>query len=125
MSDPSIKLKVLGRVDREILSELEKVLDLKNNANEIVLFCDYSMFDIPIGYKFKKIYNSNKKCIYNGEIILDKVTQNHALPFELVPYGYKTICKFIFPESEIPVDLFKYEAIRDWYESKATIIFDS
>src|SRR5688572_32402570 len=89
-----IELKILGKAEKNVCELFSEVMsDNRNLENEIILFCDYSGFDIPVGYVFKKIIDANSN-EFSGELILKSVSQQFARPFDMVPMGWKTICKF-------------------------------
>lgn len=112
-----MELKILGKVNKDLLFKLKYVLESNSLSSELIVFCDYSLFNIPVGHSFKKIYNSEGKCIYNGEILLNRVTQENGLIYKLIPYGYKTICKLVFPRNDMPNELTNNIPIKDWYNS--------
>ena len=88
-----IKVKVLGRLSNKVLGLYKGVLDVKEN--DVVLFCDYSEFDIPVGYCFTRVVKSDNT-ILNCKVLLKKVSQQFLKPFDEIPHGWKTICKFEF-----------------------------
>ena len=119
----NIELKVVGILSKKLFLSFGKVLDAnKLENNEIILFCDYSSFDIPVGYIFNTIMDSSGSKCFSGNILLRNVSQAFALEFDSIPKGHKTICKFQFAEG-IPEVVKKMSVIDDWYESDMYMIF--
>lgn len=119
-----MKLRVVGRLDDELIKKYEKVLECHNSKKklQIILFCDFSEFNIPIGHNFKTIENMKGETIFISDIILKKVSQQFILPFDFVPHGWETICKFQLLEKSIEKLLEQLPTIKDWSESSVFFI---
>ncbi|MGN6402137.1 MAG: hypothetical protein ACTHMD_16885 [Flavisolibacter sp.] len=116
-----IKLDIVGVLSEEKNDEFKNPLQLPVKDDEVVLFCDYSNFDIPIGYKFCKIEDRRTGQIYHETVLhLKNVTQEFASVFDKVPKGFKTICKFKITGAK-PELIFKLPHITDWYESESSL----
>jgi hypothetical protein len=117
-----IQLKVLGRFPGEYFEKFSGVLYPVKPASEIILFCDYSSFEIPIGFSFNEVEDADKNK-FSGIIVLKTVTQASALHFDGVPIGHKTICKFDVNEPALFNVLDKMKMIKSWYGSDEFLIF--
>ena len=78
----------------------------QGSLNFVSVFCDFSLFDIPVGHIFSQVLNSGQNRVYSGSIVLQSVTQQFAKPFDEVPKGWRTICTFSYDDSgnEKPFD---------------------
>ena len=118
-----IRLKVVGALWDKLYPKFDKVLDCMNAGNnEIILFCDYSEFDIPIGHNFTRIENDTGD-VYSGVVTLMKVTDGFSLLYESIPKGFKTICKFEVADINQLSRIKKLPIVSDWYGSKDYLIF--
>ena len=63
-------------------------------------FCAYAAYEIPMGTRFDHLTIAGINITFEIDALLVNVTQNWALPFDYVPYGHKTICTFLFPDTE-------------------------
>lgn len=116
-------LKIRGAVSKHLLGRYHRLVNYRESTHDVVLFCDYSSFDIPLGYTFNRIEdlkNGNK--VYS-KIILKGVSQEFGISFDLIPKGYKTICNFQFIESDVPEIIDNLPLIADWYESENILLF--
>lgn len=121
--DKKIKLKAVGIVHHDLLEKFEEFLKDFNQKNEILVFCDFSEFDIPGGYIFRSIVDGNGNMLYVGEFILKKITQQFARPFDSIPHGWKTISLFQFNEGSIPEVIYQLPYAVDWYQSNNFLYF--
>lgn len=115
-----IELRLLGRPTIAIMNKFKKVFELYKNEKTpfIILFCDFSEFEIPIGHHFRYIEIDKKRLLLKGLIILKSISQEHAILFESIPVGWKTICKFEILETA-DIDVFNIlPEINQWSESK-------
>ncbi len=119
-----VRLRVSGRLsDKELMSKFRLVLDYSpSRETEIILLCDYSEFDIPLGYVFGSIEDLNGQVVFTGDIILKKVTQQFVLSFDSVPQGWKTICKFEFVEQRIPEMVRTLPAASFWVGADPSLV---
>lgn len=92
-------------------------------ANTLLVFCDYAEDDVVVGHTFNRILNEEQTVLYNGSIILRRVSQQFCEPFDAVPHGWKTICLFEFKEGTIPAAMYYLNYVDTWFASKACIIF--
>lgn len=124
MTLTNINIRVLGQLGKNAQHKFRKVLTIDSSIkNEIALFIDFSNFDVPIGHSFSKIVDSNGSHLYQGVITLDKVSQQFILPYDGIPHGHKTVCRFQFLESGIPEALNKLSEIDDWFDSNGYLVF--
>jgi hypothetical protein len=107
-------LDVLGRMDSKLNYLFRKALELDSlNKRQVVLFCAYSSFDIPVGHTFTYIQDHTKSEVYKGDFVLEAVSQQMCVPIPEITHGWKTVCKFEFSEG-IP-DLVKdLREIKGW-----------
>jgi hypothetical protein len=125
MSVEQFELKVVGILPEKLFTSFGDVLGCnKMTDNEIVLFCDYSRFDIPIGYAFSTIRDSRHVVLYSGSISLEGATQSFALKYDSIPKGHKTLCKFKFKEG-VPESIRTLPTLNDWYGAKTYLILSS
>jgi len=82
---------------------------------EVIVYCLYSEYEIPLGTIFHRIENMNNQIVYEGEIKLTNVTQQYLRPFDGIPKGWKTICKFKF-QHQIPLALIELPEVS-WDET--------
>jgi hypothetical protein len=118
-----VKIKVIGKLKENLKVNFTEVLDLNNlRSNELVLFCDYSEFDIPIGYCFTEIIGQNSN-EFGMKIILRNVSQQLLFPFEEIPHGWKTICKFEFIDGFIPDEVLDLPVLTGWTDFYNYLMF--
>jgi len=119
-----IRLGVSGRLsDKELMSKFRLVLDYSpSKESEIILLCDFSRFDIPIGYVFNGIEDINGDLVFRGAIVLKKVTQQFVLPFDSLPQGWKSICKFEFLQNDIPEIVRSLPATSYWVNADVSLV---
>jgi hypothetical protein len=109
---PLILINGIASID--LKSKLPGSFRRINTDNILILFCDYSEYDIPIGSIFSCVQKGND-VIYSGNIVLLSVTQEFFSPFDYIPKGWKTICELEF-KNGIPVSLKNQIPIIDnWY----------
>ena len=117
-------MKILGVCTKELIPKFNGVLDDEDmKGNRIVLFCAHSDFDILMEHTFTCIETDKGEIAYNGQMVLKKVTQQWAKPFDSIPRGYKTICTFEFKENDVPEVIKRLPTITDWYDSKQYLFF--
>src|SRR5687767_6933210 len=120
----SIRIKVVGKASKKVISQYKKAFNcLSLNNNESLMFCSFSGFDIPIGQEFNIIEDLEEKNPLNSRIVLKNVTQQMWKPFDSIPAGWKIICLFEFALGEIPDVVQKLPVINDWYDSNAGVWF--
>jgi len=119
----TIELKVVGKLSKKLFDKFNDSLITKGlEFNELILFCDYSDFDIPIGHCFQSVREPDKQSPFYCNIILKKISEEFGISLELIPKGYKTICKFKFIDKNIPEIIKNIPEIIDWYESGTKLI---
>ncbi|MFB6456947.1 hypothetical protein ACE38W_16870 [Chitinophaga sp. Hz27] len=117
-----IRLNIEGRLKPTVESLFAEVFVLKElKPNEIVLFCSFSGYNIPVGHRFSEI--SHKGVTYKCNMVLKAVSQQFFKPFDEIPYGWKTICKFEFSDGEIPDDVKKLPALDGWAYVNENLVF--
>ena len=124
MDSNNIRLRINGIIDSNVLKQVTSVVKYDaNNLSEIIVFCAYSDFDIPQGHKFSQILNVNNEILYSANFILEGITQEFFKPFDHIPRGFKTICKFKFIDSAVPMAVKSLPIIRNWYDHQSYLIF--
>jgi len=91
------------------------------NKLEVIVYCLYSEYDIPLGTIFHRIENMGNQIVYEGEIKLTKLTQQYLKPFDGIPKGWKTICKFKF-QDQIPLALIELPEVS-WDDAVSSLRF--
>jgi hypothetical protein len=125
MISENIRLKVVGIMSNNLLFTFGKLLSFDGKSiDEVVLFCDYSSFDVPIGYSFKTIQDSNASILYSGSMILVSVTQAYAIAYDSIPKGDKTICMFKFPNTNVPNIIYTLPIVTGWYSSDKCLFLE-
>ncbi|WP_343522271.1 hypothetical protein [Pedobacter sp.] len=113
---------VTGRFPSSDFSLVRKVLEFDVLSKlEVIVYCLYSEYEIPLGTVFNRIENMNNQILYEGEIKLTNVTQQYLKPFDGIPKGWKTICKFKFQE-EIPLAVIELTEVS-WDEAVSSLRF--
>ncbi|NIG55727.1 hypothetical protein [Chitinophaga sp. Cy-1792] len=118
----NIHVRISGKLSPKVLPLFAEVLgSMKLARNEIIFFCSYSAYDIPAGHCFSEILNNDKttKC----RIILKEISQQFFKPFDEIPHGWKTVCKFEFPDGIIPSAVMELPALDGWGYEKHFLIF--
>lgn len=124
MNEEKIQLIIVGNLDKSLFSDYKETLGCEClTEGEILSFCDYSKYEIPVGYNFNAIKDWEGNVVFNGPIVLEKISQEFFKPYYSIPKGHKTICKFKFLGNEIPKDITSLPVIKDWYESTKYLIF--
>lgn len=110
------RIKVIGRLDKKLYHLFIDGLDLKNlQSNQVILFCDYSSFDIPVNYLFTKILDAQKgESVFDCQITLKSVSQQLLKPFDSIPLGWKTVCKFEVVNDRIPHVINDLPEVKGW-----------
>jgi hypothetical protein len=125
MSQEIIRLRVVGTLPRKWFPKYDKALTLdKYEKKDSVLFCDFSNFDIPLGFCFKAIRNMTGDELFRGDIELMSVSQAFAIAFDYIPKGHKTICRFRF-KTGIPDIISSLPTVEDWYELNTFLNLES
>ena len=78
---------------------------------------------MPLEYEFKFIESSDGIILFSGTIKLKEITQEFILPFDQIPKGYKTLCRFEFVDMDIPKQIFSLPIINNWHESNQHLYF--
>lgn len=116
-----IKLGIRGKLKRDLalnLSSLKNYLDDKY----ILLFADYSNFDIPLFQEFHSIsFNDKRIIIFNTTLIF--VTQQYNKPFDFIPSGWKTIIVLSYLGA-LPEEIMQLPEIDEWYDSHVALYLE-
>jgi hypothetical protein len=118
-----LSLRIRGILSEDLLGIYSKLVGYKKGMLQIVLFCDYSDFDIPIGYTFSQIVDLRNGSKTSSMIQLKGVSQQFGFVFDSVPKGHKTICNFEFIQSPMPEIIKSLPRISNWHESKNILLF--
>ncbi len=116
-------LKICGAISIELLDVYSNLVNYKKNMAQVVLFCNYSNFEIPIGHIFDQLEDLRNGAKMSIKAKLNGVSQEFGLAFDSVPKGYKTICNFEFLNSSIPEVVNTLPRINNWYDSDNLLIF--
>jgi hypothetical protein len=96
-----IKILILGSLEEgSNYSEFSNLLSLNISQQEVLLFCDYSEYNIPIGQEFNILKDRFEKDVFRGRVILKGVTQQFKILFDEIPYGWQTLSKFEIVEGD-------------------------
>ncbi|PSL18255.1 hypothetical protein [Chitinophaga ginsengisoli] len=119
------RLKVIGRLQKDLNKRFIHGLDLVDlKDNQLILFCDYSEFDISVDYVFTEIIDEQKGEVIPGcHIILKNVSQQFFKPFDSIPHGWKTVCKFEFVNNNIPSVIYELPEVKGWDEIGRHLFF--
>lgn len=120
-----IRLRIVGILKPKLYPRYLKIFNNTHLANnELILFCGYSDFDVPIGHNFTQI-KDREGSSYPGTIEFKYATNDFLLPYETITKGFKTICKFQFSDETQLSIVKKLPFISDWYESDEYLFFES
>ena len=114
-----IELRTVGKATKDLINKFRNTFPFyQNDKKEIILFCDYSEFEIPQDYIFTSIHVGNKKSIFTSPVILKVISQEYFLRLHSIPIGWKTICLFEINENS-DITLFNsLSEINEWSESE-------
>jgi hypothetical protein len=114
MKNNNLLIVIQGKASDDLIkkwcSSFKKTLE-KNN---LLLFCDYSEYEIPKGHNFVSLQR-NGVDIFSGTITLKGVTQEFFKPFDCIPKGWKTISEFEFHNEISEVLKMSIPEIADWF----------
>jgi hypothetical protein len=85
------------------------------NSRNLILFVDYSDFDISIGTEFTLFaedIHGNKLHAISGKLV--QVTQSWCKPFDQIPKGHKTVCEIEFDEQSANLIRSKLPTVGSW-----------
>lgn len=91
--------------------------------NQAVVFCDYSNYEFPVGFIFKTVENSFKSIFCETQIVLKAVSQEFAVPYDEIPKGHKTICKFELLVNHASEIIGNLPLVNKWYDSDDYLLF--
>ncbi|TWV99431.1 hypothetical protein [Chitinophaga pinensis] len=120
-----VRLKVLGRLHKDLNEKFSAGLDLFDlKDNQLILFCDYSEFDISVGHVFTEVIDDqNGKAYQDCQIILKNVSQQFFQSFDSIPNGWKTVCKFEFMDNYTLDIMYELPQLYGWNEMERPLIF--
>jgi hypothetical protein len=95
----------------KILSAVNKI-HIPRNC--LLVFCDYSDFDIPIGSRFVTLTLSRDKESHEVKAELKFVTQNQGILFDAIPKGHRTICEICFDDASLKLMTSKIPKVDSW-----------
>ncbi len=117
-------IKIVGKASKNVISQYEKTFSCGSLCNdELLMFCSFSEFDIPIGQVFSLINDLEEMHEVKCQITLKNVTQQFWKAFDAIPAGWKTICLFEFESGIIPDVVQNLPIINDWYASNTGVWF--
>jgi len=111
-------VRIQGLVSQSSMKKIYEKLRIKEpSGNELLIFLDYSYFDVPIGFNFSYLLEaSNTKVVFplnKGEI--KYVTQQWGLPFaDGIPSGHTTICSIEFDPQSVNLLRSKIPIVDTW-----------
>jgi len=119
-----MELKIVGRLTESLINSYKNMLDYTSNDNitDIIVFCDYSKFEIKRNHVFENIWINKTENVIKCSLVLKSISQEYMLPLESIPIGWKTICRFNVLDKE-QIKLFQaLPEINEWSESNSFFI---
>ncbi|MFT3676839.1 MAG: hypothetical protein QM781_13180 [Chitinophagaceae bacterium] len=91
-----VEITIDGIASNRVVTELKNSFPggIKN-VSGIVLFCQFSAYDIKLGKMFTRL-TVEGEVKYSGAVTLVKITQQFDRLFEEIPKGWRTVCEFRF-----------------------------
>ena len=119
-----MQLQVSGRLsDTALTSKCRLALDYRlSKAWEVVVLCELWLCDIPLGYGFSRIEDVDGQVVFKGLVVLKKLTQQFVLPFDALPKGWKTICKFELAGKWVPKAIRSLPAASYWVNEATSLV---
>jgi hypothetical protein len=118
-----MNLKAIGKISNELASKYVEIFGVINAKDEAVLFCDYCEFDIPLNHIFYSVRDRNEKLYNTSGIILKAISQEFALPYDYIPKGHKTVCKFKCTDQIASALIEELPTIQNWNATNCFLIF--
>lgn len=110
-----VKIDILGMLrSGEVFEKFSKILSLDISSKQVLLFCDFSEFNIPIGQEFNLMKDIKNDIVFKGKFILKGISQQFEKQFDEIPIGWQTICKFEIIEGDFTKFLNYVPASDDW-----------
>jgi len=116
-----IKVKVLGRLSSRLYNLYKEVMNIREG--DVLLFCDYSEFDIPVGYSFTQVLKRDNTAI-SCKVLLRGVSQQFLKPFDEIPHGWKTVCRFEFVDGYVPDEIDMLPLLETWVDTGNYLVFE-
>ncbi len=94
---------------------------LKRNFDEnssLCLFCGYANYNIPIGTEVNCLANLQTEKDEPIKATLIDITQQWAIPFDLIPSGWQTVARFMFSKEDLNFIKNEIPFIDTWSDSK-------
>lgn len=111
-----IEITIDGIVSKSVIAELKNSFpEGVRSLSGVVLFCQFSNYDIKIGTKFTQL-TVQGEVKYLGVVTLVKVTQQFDRLLNEIPKGWRTICEFKFDNLEPDKLLDWVPVINSWRE---------
>jgi hypothetical protein len=111
-----IELAIDGIVSKNVIAELKNSFpEGVRSLSGIVLFCQFSNYDIKIGTKFTQL-TVQGEVKYFGVVTLVKITQQFDRLLNEIPKGWRTIGEFKFDNLEPDKLLDWLPVINSWRE---------
>jgi|GEM_PF-3629218 len=107
-------IKIVGIFDSKSIPDFH----LSFGVRIINFFVEYCNFEIPVGYEFTKLLNSESVLIYSNSMKLKKVNQQFNILTDSIPLGWKTVCSIEFKDGAIPKEILDFSVINSWHESR-------
>ncbi|MDF2188606.1 hypothetical protein [Paraflavitalea sp. CAU 1676] len=108
-------IRISGQIGLEAHEAIRNVPGFEQvSFNEMIVYCDYSDYEIPVGYVFRKVISSTGQVI-PCTVQLVAVTQQFAKPMDGIPRGWKSICKLSIQHSTVPALLANIPVSEDWH----------
>lgn len=122
-----MEVKVLGKCSDSILNDFQaQEIFVGLKANEVILFCDYSNFNIPIYSRFNSVRLKDEIIITDVSINLKEVSQQFFKTYNMIPIGWKTLCRFEFNDEEKLKEIVDIlPEISGWDFSDGLLFFNS
>lgn len=116
-------LKVVGLASEKLCRDIALLSGIAALEDRIVVFCDYSEYDVQSGYTFSYILDNKMNLLYNRSFRLEFISQQLLKPMEYIPKGWKTLCLFHFMDGEAPEVIYKLPLVEGWYQAEQFLYF--
>ncbi len=122
-------VRIHGLVSYTSMEKLYSKLGIKKSSgNELLIFLDYSYFDIPMEFNFSYLLEISTTQISFPIIkgVIKYVTQQWGLPFSKgIPSGHTTICSIEFDAASIELLQSKIPVVDSWTSLDKTYLLSN
>jgi hypothetical protein len=111
-------IKVVGILPEHLYNKFSSIFDPWDKKKAMILFCDYSEYDILAEHIFNEIIAREKAPnSIVSKILLKKISQEFFRKYDMIPKGHKTICLFEFLDGQIPEIIYKLPVMDGWHQT--------